>query len=302
MAIQPSTDLSRDLVLSKCKAFSDFQVWPLTPRLNPEAWLSNFDETEQPFALHLLNGFMFFSDAMVDQLLTAAFQNLSNLIPQDGSARSASWVRFCEAAIVTHVTGEEQHSTDSGHLFARKARDVLGFQQKQILSNEEAVAALRREPGRPLLLVDDFVGSGKQLITTWRRRLGKQEDSFEAYFREHAESRAYYCPTICTEHGLGQIETHAPFLTVSPGNLLSQRYSVFHPESLVWPADMVATGPAFVRRASQRAGIPADGSRHDLHGVERLGLSLAFHHSVPDATIPLLHWNQNGWWPLVRKS
>ena len=302
MATQPSTDLSRDLVLNKCKAFSDFQVWPLTPRLNPEAWLSNFDETEQPFALHLLNSFIFFSDAMVDQLLIAAFQNLSNLIPQYGSGRSGSWSRFCETAIVTHVTGEEQHSTDSGHLFARKARDVLGFHQQQILSNEQAVAALRHEPGRSLILVDDFVGSGKQLIATWRRCLGEQEDSFDTFYSEHADSHAYYCPTICTEHGLGQIETHAPFLTISPGNLLSQRYSVFHPESLVWPADMVATGPAFVRRVSQRAGIPADGSRYDLHGVERLGLSLAFHHSVPDATIPLLHWNQNGWWPLVRKS
>ena len=302
MATQPSNDLSRDLVLNKCRAFTDFHVWPLTPRLAPEQWLLNFDETEQPFALHLLNSFMFFSEPMVDQLLTAAFQNLSNLVPQSKGGRAASWERFCGEAIVTHVTGEEAHSTDSGHIFARKARDVLGFEEERILSNAQALDTLRSNPGRPLLLVDDFVGSGNQLLTTWRRSLGAQDQSFESFLREHADSRAYYCPTICTELGLGRINAHAPFLTVSPGNLLSQRYSVFHSESLVWPEDMVASGPAFVRRASQRAGIPADGSRHDLHGVDRLGLCLAFHHSVPDATIPLLHWDQNGWWPLVRRS
>lgn len=302
MLTQPSNDLSRDLVLNKCKAFSDFQVWPLTPRLNPEKWLSNFDDDEQLFALHLLNGFMFFSDALVDQLLSAAFQNLSNLIATSASSRSRAWAHFCDHAIVSHVTGESPHSTDSGHLFARKARDVLGFAEEQILSNEQALAALRADPLRPLLLVDDFVGSGKQLISTWRRESFDRHDCFDAFFREHPDRRAYYCPTICTEQGLGQINTHAPHLIVSPGNLLSERYSVFHPQSLVWPADMVSSGPAFVRRSSLRAGIPADGSRRDLHGVDRLGLSLAFHHAVPDATIPLLHWSQDGWWPLVRKS
>lgn len=302
MPTQPSTELSRDLVLNKCKAFSDFQVWPLTPRLNPEKWLSNFDDDEQAFALHLLNSFMFFSDALVDQLLTAAFQNLSNLVATGAASRSRAWAHFCDRAIVSHVTGESPHSTDSGHLFARKARDILGFDEAQILSNEQALAALRADSSRPLLLVDDFVGSGKQLISTWRHEAGGRRDCYDAFFREHPDSRAYYCPTICTEHGLGQIHTHAPHLDVSPGNLLSERYSVFHPQSLVWPSDMVTSGPAFIRRATLRAGIPADGSRRDLHGVDRLGLSLAFHHSVPDATIPLMHWSQNGWWPLVRKS
>jgi len=57
----------------------------------------------------------------------------------------------------------------------------------------------------------------------------------------------------------------------------------------------------FWRVPATRAGIPDTGGVNDWRGFHRLGLCLALHHKTPDATIPLLYWNQNGWQPLVRR-
>ena len=57
MSTRTSTEKSRELVLSKCKAFSDFRVWPPSPPLNPEKWLSNFDDAERrPLSRNYISG------------------------------------------------------------------------------------------------------------------------------------------------------------------------------------------------------------------------------------------------------
>jgi hypothetical protein len=71
--------ISEAFALFKCDHFVDIQMWPLTARLNPRLWLSNFSDGELPFALNLLNSFIYFNQPMMDQLLLAAFQDLSKV-------------------------------------------------------------------------------------------------------------------------------------------------------------------------------------------------------------------------------
>jgi hypothetical protein len=59
-----------------------------------------------------------------------------------------------------------------------------------------------------------------------------------------------------------------------------------------------------VKAVSARIGIPDSGGAvvNDWQGFHCLGLSLAFYDSVPDATLPIFYWEENGWNPLIKKT
>ena len=122
--------VNRQFVLERCAFFTTVQLWPVHSHVDPARWLSNFTDSEIEFAVHLLNGFLYFSDNLVDELFAGAFQALSrSLLRPVGSflAVQTAWRSFVDSIIVTHVTGEDPSITDSGIAFARKARQVLGW-------------------------------------------------------------------------------------------------------------------------------------------------------------------------------
>ena len=292
--------VDRAFVLGKCSSFVDFQLWPIRSMMDPEGWLHNFTSHEQEYAHHLLNSFLYYSEPLMRALFIAGFQNISST--RRHAARlyhpeQLAWREFCDNLIVTYVTGEIPNPTDSGFLFARMARQFLGIGEGRIVDPRDALRALSMGRQRPILFVDDFVGSGEQFISTWRRPydIGAAGHlSFESYARSNSGDY-YYCPLLCTSDGAQAIARSCPSVQVSPGNWLTPRYSALHPNSLVWPEHLRATGPTFVLTASQRAGIPdTDGGQNDWRGFHRLGLSIAFQHSVPDATLPLFYWTAAG--------
>ena len=87
-------------------------------------------------------------------------------------------------------------------------------------------------------------------------------------------------------------------------HLLSNRYSALASDSLLWPTHLLAGAKDFIKTVSSRVGIPdtEGGSPDDWQGYEKLGLVLAIRDTVPDATIPLIRWNSNGWHPLMVKA
>jgi len=302
--VRPPRELSWELLQDKCRDFTEFQVWPLRLKMNPEGWLSNFPSRERRFAYHLLNAFMYFSADLTDQLFLSAVQNISQSLRANvplHSDLSTTWNAFLRDAHITYVTGEIPGPADSGYLFSRKARDLIPIDEDRILYPREALEfAVSGDPA-PIIFVDDFVGSGNQFCDTWQREynIGGAMESFEGLFAAGALPPTYYCPPICTQYGLETIRRLCPGVTVSAGNLLDHRYNVFHPESLAWPAELRMSGPAFIERKSVEIGIPADRGEWDYRGFHDLGLALAFSHKTPDATIPLFRWAEGGWQPLV---
>ncbi len=302
--------LNRALIREKCEKFIDFQLWPTGTVIDPDTWLGNFTDDELDHAYHLLNAFMYYSEPLVDQLFKAGFQNLSVIERQDGwSFRKSKiyWEQFCERLIVTYVTGENPNPSDSGYGYARKARQVLGFDEKRIVAPETALRLLASNPDLSVLFVDDFVGSGIQFIKTWDRLYDDPSHgqlSFSLLDNSARKRRHYYCPAICTSYGAREIAKHSHnSVVLSPGNLIPQQNSALDPQSVVWPDHLRISGHEFIRNASHRAGIPDDYNNvSDWRGFRQLGLTLAFWNSTPDATLPLLYWEEHGWQPLVRRS
>jgi hypothetical protein len=294
--------MTQDFVLSKCGYFVDVQLWPVATKMDPGRWLSNFTSDEQAHATQLLNAFLYFSSGLLDQILVAAFQTLSRVVTTTSDpflTAQATWRSFCDRLVVTYVTGEKPSPTDSGYLFARKARQLLGVPEQRILSPERAAAELHLRGLLPVVFVDDFVGSGDQFVTTWKRtfKWPSGSGSFEN-LQKVKGGQFYYCPLICTEVGMSRIQSDCPGVSVRPGHLLSTKYSAVAADSILWPDALRSTAREMIHEASKRAGIPD----HDCEGYKGLGLALAFEHSVPDATLPLFYWSENGWYPLVRRT
>ncbi len=302
LQIPPAT-ISRTFVVSKCSYFVDVQLWPLQSKMDPERWLSNFRDSEMDHAVHLLGAFLYYSHALVEELFKAAFQKLSSRIgcsdkPYEQS--QAHWNQFRRNIIVTYVTGKRPSETDSGYIFARLARQALGIPENQIMSPIHALEALISDSPRPVIFVDDFVGSGDQCISTWHREMKLSDGTVTSFAKCSAaiSTSFFYCPVVCTETGRQKIARLCSQLQLCPAHCLPNRYSVISENSIVWPERLRASAHDFLLTTSRRAGI----ARGRWAGYRNLGLALAFEHCVPNATLPLFYHEQNGWHPLVRRT
>ena len=122
-------------MLGKCEYFSSIGIWPKKDVLDPELWLRNFLPDEVDHALYLLNAFMYFSTDFVDQIFSTSIRTIGRLMTRD------QWTDFLGNVLVTLVTGEEPNVTDSGHIFARKARS-LGIPHWNLAQKEDVSWAL----------------------------------------------------------------------------------------------------------------------------------------------------------------
>ena len=290
------TDLTRDYLIGKCEYFSSIGIWPNKTVLDPVRWLDNFSNDEIEHALYLLNAFMYFAPTLVDQIFSSAIRTIGRLMSKN------QWKVFLDSVLVTLVTGEKPNVTDSGHLFARRARQ-LGIPEERITSPEHACTQIQRGFDGAVVFVDDLVGSGNQFIETWRRPYRTQYESFMA-LAHVSRATFYYCPAFCTQLGLEQIKLACPEVTVTPGVFIPDNYGALAPDSVVWPTRLKSTAEQFLRSASRRAGIPDTGGTEpdDWRGFASLGLTIAFENSVPDATLPIIYWECNGWRPLMRRT
>ena len=160
--------------------------------------------------------------------------------------------------------------------------------------------ALYSKDPRPVLLVDDFVGSGQQTTICWHRQYSTGPVSGGSFSTAPAHREGvYYIPPITTHDGLVKITADCPGLTMLPAHVLGEDYSLTSPKCRLWPDGLKADASRFLKDVSQRAGI-VDELGPNWDGFGNLALPLAFYHCVPDATLPLYYWDRNGWTPLVR--
>lgn len=297
-------DLTRDFVIEKCEYFASVGIWPPKSVLNPELWLDNFGQDEMDHAVYLLNSFLYFSNYLMDEIFRSAVRTLSRSLMRstdDCTSLQLKWQSFIGNAIVTYVTGEEPNPTDSGYKFARKAR-AMGIEEVNIRTPEQVCLALSGGTHVPIIIVDDFIGSGSQFLKMWNRPYGRPARSL-AELASVTASRFYVCPAFCTEYGLGELKRECPRVTVNPGHLIASNYSALAQDSVIWPTGLRNTAAEFIRSASMRAGIPdTGGNTDDWRGFGQLGLTIAFEDSVPDATLPLFYWSKNGWRPLLERK
>jgi hypothetical protein len=296
--------MSRDEVLASKQYLSLIGHWPKIPaRANPERWLNGFQPKDEGHAVALLESLVYFSMEQTAKLCISLFHSLSSEVTRGAAtyaSRKASWAAFVANCWVTFPTGEKPNPTDSGHTFARLARQELEIDEERFLYPEEVVERLYHGERRPVVMVDDFAGSGQQFLTTWSRPY-EMPDGQPCSFELIAQSsplNVFYIPTVSTAYAADRIEAGAPSVTLRSAHILSDVYSAVHAESVVFPDHLRSEAREFVARTSSQAGI----SPENELGFHDLALAIAFEHSVPDATLPILWADTPSWNSLLRRS
>lgn len=291
-------------VLEACERLVDLHVWPRRA-VEYRGWLDNFDNGDRRLAVHMLSRFSYFSHELVDQLFLSAFKTLSNAIVPNvllPHARRQAWQHFVESVIVVPVMGERPNPSDSGWGFARKARQLLGIDERRLMQPADALARIADGSVAPVMFVDDFVGSGEQFLKTWLRvhHLPGGDASF-AYLS--TRFGASYCNVFSTAYSRRRLRLQAPSVALASGNVIPFDHNFAALGSAMWPEGSAMEGARLARRIGRELGFTRnDGGEGDWRGFHRLGLGIAMQDSTPDANLPLFFSDNGGWTPLVRRA
>lgn len=289
----------KEPLIETCEFFSDAQIWPHEPQVDYAGWLNNFKADELPYAYDLLAAFCLFNEKICKAILRSTLQKVSHdIFPQFTSSRQADWEDLLNKAIYTTVDIQEGNITASGNLICRWGKQYLKIPEERILNNQQALIALDEGKANTVFFLDDFVGSGIQFTDSWTtlHHIGKKQISFPFLCRSRG-IKAYYLPLIATEYGISEIYKTCTDIIIFPGNKLDAKYSATHKDSIIWSDANRAGAFDFLNTVSKRAGI-----ENEILGFQSLALTIAFSHKIPDATLPIFNWNQNGWKPLMELS
>ena len=285
-------------LVEKERYFREFAVWPTYNNFDSDGWLRNFNLDEKWVAEHLLSNFLYFNEMMTNSLLRASINYyFGGNFEFNDSATNGRREVLNETAFVV-CEGENPNPTDSGNLFARKIRAILSIPEENIYTPCEAL--VQRNKYSRFIFIDDFAGSGNQFVETWRRKytFNGIHLSFDDLSNSNGTNLLFaYCCCIATEKANRKILEKAPCVDLSPAHMISDHYCVVNPVSPIWENMDADNAIEIIENASRRAGCTTGNWR----GFNDLGLSLAFNHGIPDASLPIFHSQHNGWVPLIKR-
>ncbi|WP_145987302.1 phosphoribosyltransferase-like protein [Cupriavidus taiwanensis] len=297
------SDLYIETVLEKCSALMAAGLWRRSPAVRPRAWLENFDRDDQPAAAVLLDHFTYFASTAVDQMLLSLYRQLRDgLISTMGVERA---IATLDSAIFTSVEGEDPNVTDSGNLFCRKLRQTAGIADSRFMDPKRALE--QAKAGRLIVFLDDMLGSGSQIMATWKRDyLNSQPYSF-ADLEAETGSHVIYATLVATRDGLDRLRGEVSGLQVIAAHVLDAADTITGvPHSALKPdlEDIPGAIANLLEKYAPRLGVPPylENPRSRMYGHTEGGLLVAFEHSTPDSTLPIF-WavGPDQWTPLVRR-
>jgi hypothetical protein len=288
----------------RAKFFQTVQAWPLSAELNYSGWLKNFTTpADKKVAAHILDFFTYLPQSLVKQMLRTSVGKAGHKIKKHFSDWKHS--DFKTRCYYSAIPGENPNLSDSGNYFTRILCD-LEIPEDRIINYDDIPATLANnlEPS-PLIFVDDFVGSGNQIVKAWNENVfpnGK-------YLKQIAIEGKHlfiYAPLIVNEIGYKRIKSDCPGLFLSTNHVLGEEYNLFNPKCYCWKNDptLFSEGVELILRKSGELGIPSTHgiSMQDEKGFVAQGLALKFSHGAPDAVPAFFYWKHDNWIPLFAKS
>lgn len=310
MSVPQST---HDELLGRIKTLSE-KLWEhRCSGPDVQQWLSNFDgrqlgdaNLERLHALHLLSRVSYFGLRELRVLLRAMFRDLFRypIIQQiraaNGGTRDLAIVRtaFNDEVLATRFLGMGNPAESGTHLLyyfrqENRLQKDLFVQEHSLLSAAATdSSAVIIPPGlRRLVFVDDLCGSGQQSLDYSRALLPELRD---VAAREGRTLEIQYLVLFGTVDGLDRARKHSDFDRVAAVTELDSSYRTFDKDSRVFRKP-----PPHIDQTSSRAVAEAYGAalwpRWPL-GFDDGQLLLAFHHNIPDNSLPILWFDNHPTW------
>lgn len=288
--------------IKRGKFFQNIQSWPLENDLNYEGWLSNFPKGEErDIACRILSFFCYYSKEKVNKMLSTTVGHAGYHIKKNLPGWKHS--DFRTNCYFSYIQGENPNPTDSGNYFARKLRDELRISEQQIIQFSKITTIARRD--MPIILVDDFVGSGSQIYTAWNKHNSGGAKTLSE-ISSNDKVCFVYVPLIVNQQGYNVITHDCQGLHLSTCHVLGNEYNLFNRDCYCWNSDasLFDKGIKLITNKSKQLKIPFTNGVEtvDAEGFGRQGLAMSFEHGAPDAIPAIFYWKEDGWVPLVKKN
>ena len=205
------------------------------------------------------------------------------------------------------MPGETQNVSDSGFNYTRKLKNVIGIPEGRLVEYDKIPEVLDfiNKP-TPIILVDDFIGSGEQCSKAYNKNRFKYNKKTLHEISAKDKHVFVYAPLIVNYIGFERINRECSSLILTPTHILGPEYNLFDPNCYCWKGDIALynDGIELILRKSQELGIPStDGhSTQDEKGFWKQGLALMFEHNAPDAVPSFFYWCHDNWTPLFKKE
>lgn len=277
----PNSEIYFDQIVNRCRAYVRMGIWTIDATAL-DGWLSNFVSAEEKhLAACLLDKAIFRDEAQVRAMILQLLQRTLSDALAAPNEFGIDWQMLLSdsnqdpAVRIVPVIRDLDSPAKSGPLVARLYRRLGGVADEWMiwpwLIRKHVKAGIRC-----LLLIDDFVGSGKQFTSFAKRfRLDQLRDV-----------KIVYAPLIAHPEGITAIRESHPGILVVPGEILSADTSVL-PETgkssdghNTNESARVAYRAYWTRRAIRL-------QKKMLFGWEGLNLGFAFNHGTPNASLPL---------------
>jgi len=313
-----SAEATREELIRRLKTLSE-RLWEGRCKApDIEAWLNNFNgrhsggdaELERLHALHLLAHVSYFGLNEIRVLLRAMFRDLyrypivQSLRRELGGTTDAEEIRlrFTEELQATRFVGMGNPAESGTHLlyyFRQENRlpKTLFVHQHEILTSAatDPNADFSSPSLKRVVFIDDFCGSGEQSIAYSQKVL---RDLNDVGRRRGRKIEFSYFVLFGTTYGLIRARSESGFDVVKAVSELDSTYRTFGDGSRIFrkPHDKIQSATS--AHLATKYGFELDPDWP--LGYEDGQLLLAFHHNVPDNSLPILWFDESApaWAPI----
>jgi hypothetical protein len=256
----------------------------MIPQAKIDAWIATFAVYRHPPQIATIRRWLgYFGDR--DEILAESILNRVRLISehaiQVGYRQSLAlldgWNRNRRGRQGRWFFAGYGSAGESGQAMLRIFREAngLGSEQYQYLFvSSTELPALKLSAIDTVVFIDDFAGSGKQVVKSWpvtKELLG-------------SEARAFLVLCAITQNAHDRISSETGLRVVSPV-VLRDKHNVFHPSCTAFTSAEKSHLLDYCRLAD--SGRP--------RGFGDCGLLLVLGHRTPNNSLPVLHVNRRNW-------
>jgi hypothetical protein len=292
----PGAQAFSESMLQRTRDLIDAGLWDI-PLDRLVGWWGAFSNVEQRyFAACLLDSLIYrtpaqFASGILDLMRGGASQACSLALGLRSDLELVDRLRnrFEDPNVrLVPVICDSDPPSKSGPLVMRRLKKLLGVADKWMIWPWQIAEAVDEEGVKVILLIDDLLGSGKQV------------DTFCAKENVIAASKAaelIYAPVVAHQKGIDYLKVAVPRLKVVASEVLTDDHSFFSEhiwKNLTNGSIAAEDAKEFYLDLLSKTGFRPS-PRVPALGVGELALCFGFSHGTPNNSLPLL-WHASPQW------
>jgi len=300
--------------INRCKLYIDFMLshhqWTGIHKEDVNRWINNFSGLSDDiisFAYTLLVNIIYYSEADIIVALKEGVKNLlfKEIILQE---QKKMHFRLSPQALYSILNDELRASYFIPLLDKNAPHESSNFMlrlltQNNIIEANQSVflrdLKIERSKYIRIVIVDDCVGSGDQLIEFWSRNAKINIDGSEYLLRDYCKLNqnieVNYLTLFGYENNINALKNRLLGIKVFCVNLLLDKQRVFSNESYIWQGEELFRARAMLECLLNEKGVP-------LLGYKDLDFAFIMDKTIPDWSLPMLYKETSDWKPLLRRK